>query len=240
MSIENSEHSEALFPEQDVFINCKGNILFEDFEHKIIATVFLDNFLQEAYNAINEFEKNDNRNVLGNVLLNESYTRSINDILLQIDFGIYLPQHFQVFLLETLNSCIQSSVAGSIRLRVGNSSNDVKEINVAKAKTDTRKEVQCTGKLAYADARKCLQQYGNLAFRLQNGFFKYPNTVSPDILITQSTQLHLRGHCFVAQDNIATNIAEIKAAIEASLLADITIKIDGKEQKLVKQSTNFF
>ncbi len=223
------------FPEQDLLINAKGFILFEDFEHKIKSIIYLDSALQEVHNAINDFCTIENRDALGNALINESYTKSVTDIRLHIDLGFHIPKHFLSFLVETLHNCVHTSIAGNIRLTANYSNIAAKEFNIAKAKTDSRKEVQCTGKLVFQSNKECLIQYKNLAFRLENGFFKYPNTASPDIFIMNSTNLHLRGHCFVAEDNIAANMTEITGAFETSMFADITIIIDGKEQKLKKR-----
>lgn len=235
MSIENFEHIEEQYPEQDVLIICKGAAVFEDFEHKIKSILFLETFLLEVHNAINDFKKIENWYLLGNILLNESYIKSTSAILIRIDFEVYMPQHFSDFLLGTLHSLIKSSVAGNMGLTVGNNSDERKEFSIDKVKTDSRKEVECIGKLVYNNNRQCLVQYESLAFRSGNGFFKYPNAASPDIYIMDSTSLHLRGHCFVVENSIDKNVAGLIKALQESLYGNITIKIDGKEQVFKKQ-----
>lgn len=238
LSIENVEHIEELYPEQDVFVHCKGSILFEDFEHKMELVYAMHCFFTDAYEAVNDFSDSQNRGVLGEALKNEAYCKHTNSILLHIGFELYLPSHFAACFVEIIKKRTESSIGSKVEIEIGSYNEIVKKYFFEKLRIDKRVEVECNGKLSFKAGcyKDCLACFENLAFKLTDSFFKYPHVASPDIFVTDRIHLHLRSHCFVAETNIEKNISEIKKVLDASFYGKVIITINGEEQLFTKEA----
>ena len=225
-------------PAQDVLVKCKGFFLCEDFEHKMELESQVYYFLLNVYEAANDFSSRENRAVIAESLKNGTCFKHTKSVLVNIDLELYLPVHFVVFFVENIQNRTESSISSRIEIGTGNIGETVKTYCFEKTKTDTRVEIECNGKLFFKNNnhKECLCHYENLAFKSADSFFKYPNTASPDIFITDLTNLHLRSHCFVVETTIEKNIAEIKKAFDASLYGKVIITINGKEQLFEKEA----
>ncbi|MFT3980064.1 MAG: hypothetical protein QM687_06305 [Ferruginibacter sp.] len=225
-------------PAQEVLVKCKGFFLCEDFERKMELVCGVYYFLADVYEAVNDFANKENRDALGEVLKNDACFKHINSVLLHINFELYLPLHFMDFFTEIIKKQTQRSVSSKVEMEIGSHTDTVKTYFFEKIKADERIEVECNGKLSFKTKcyKECLSCFENLAFKLENSFFKYPNAASPDIFVTDLIHLHLRSHCFVVETTIEKNISELKKAFDASFYGKVIITINGKEQLFEKEA----